>query len=352
MKLSLRCVIAFLAICMFPIAGFAQQQTITLDITAYIDGRDQLIIQSETLQWHHFDYAAVGRWGGGNLPTTISTTLNGAPVLTDYNWIPDWPFPPPNEIRFPAYSSIFSNLNPNLPDSSMTVTLTPIEARDSVSIVQSPSASNDQTLIVEFNDDPTPFPAYYEVLLTIKTSATDVTPPVVSLVNTVLGPPKQVVLGTHDTQSGLKTLDVLECTNCTAVNGTFTVGTNDTVDTTATKTNQSESSTIKLEAIDVAGNSTIFDPVDFEIQDGGMQRSHTVNISPAERVIKIANGTPGVREIEIKVNEETLPRVHLTDGEDKTIDIGRYIIPKIQNKVLFAAYGPNGAKSWIVITQP
>src|SRR5208282_774129 len=32
-------------------------------------------------------------------------------------------------------------------------------------------------------------------------------------------------------------------------------------------------STIKLEAIDVAGNSTIFDPVDFEIQDGGMQRS-------------------------------------------------------------------------------
>ena len=183
-------------------------------------------------------------------------------------------------------------------------------------------------------------------------SGFDTTPPLVVLDEIIDGPPKQVVLATHDTQSGLKTLDVLECTNCTAVNGTFTVGTNGTVLTTATKTNQSESSTIKLEAIDVAGNVTIFDPVDFEIQDGGMQRSHTVDISPAEHVIMISNGTPGVREMEIKVNEETLPRVHLTDGEGKTIDIARYIIPKIQNKVSFAAYGPRGAKSWVVITQP
>jgi Domain of unknown function DUF11 len=171
MKLSLRCVIAFLAICMFPIAGFAGEHTITLDITAYIDGRDQLIIQGGTLQWHHFDFAAVGRWGGANVPTTISTTLDGAPVLTKFNWTPDWPLPPPNEIRFEAFSSIFSGLDPSLPDSSMTVTLTPIQARDSVSIVQSPSASNGQTLIVEFNDDPSGGPAFYEVLLTIETSS-------------------------------------------------------------------------------------------------------------------------------------------------------------------------------------
>jgi len=171
MKLSLRCVIAFLAICMFPIAGFAEDQTITLDITAYIDGRDQLIIHGNTLQWHHFDFAAVGRWGGANLPTTLSTTLDGAPVLTNFNWIPDWPLPPPNEIRFEALSSVFSGLIPNLPDSSITVTLAPIQARDSVSIVQSPSVSNGQTLIVEFNDDPSGGPAYYEVLLTITTSS-------------------------------------------------------------------------------------------------------------------------------------------------------------------------------------
>ena len=83
-----------------------------------------------------------------------------------------------------------------------------------------------------------------------------------------------------------------------------------------------------------------------------MQRSHTVNISPAEHIIMIANGTPGVREIEIEVNEKRLPRVHLTDGEGKTIDIARYIIPTIENKVSFTVFGPTGGKSWVVITQP
>jgi len=145
---------------------------------------------------------------------------------------------------------------------------------------------------------------------------------------------------------------VLECTNCTAVSEPFTVGTNGTVNTTATKTNQSESSTIKLKAVDVAGNVTIFDPVDFEIQDGGKQSSHSVNISPAEHIVMIANGTPGVSEIEITVNEKILPRVHMTNGEGKKIDIARYINPLIQNKVSFTAFGPTGAKSWIVITQP
>jgi hypothetical protein len=352
MQLSLRRVIAFLAICMFPIAGFAAEQTLTLDITAYIDGRDHLIIRGGSLLWHHLDFAAPGRLGGVNLPTTISTTLNSAPVLTNFNWFPVWPYPPPNEIRFECYSSTFTGLNPSLPDSSMTVTLTPKRARGSVSIVQTPSASNNQTLIVEFNDDPFGGADYYEILLTIETSATDVTPPVISLAETILGPPKQVVLATQDTQSGLATLDVLECTNCTAVNGTFTVGTNATVDTTATKTNQSESSTIKLKAVDVAGNVTYFDPVDLEIQDGGIQRSHTVNISRAEHIVMIANGTPGVREMEIKVNEKSLPRVHLTDGENKKIDILRDINPLIQNKVSITAYGPKGGKAWVVITQP
>jgi hypothetical protein len=353
MKLSLRCVIAFLAICMFPFAGFAGETTITLDVKAYIDGRDQLIIKGGTLQWHHFDYAAVGRLFGVNEPTIISTTLNGTPVLTNFDWIPNWPFPPPNEIRFPCFSSTFYGLNPSLPDdTSMTVTLTVIQARGTITIVQSPSASNGETLIVDFNDDPISEAAWYEALLTIETSATDVTPPVVSLAETILGPPKQVVLGTHDTQSGLATLNVLECANCTAINGTFTVGTNDTVDTTATKTNQSESSTIKLEAIDVAGNITIFDPVDFEIQDGGLQRSQTVNISPLEHVVMIANGTPGVRDMEIKVNGRALPLVHVKDGEGKTIDIENLINPVLQNKVDVTAYGPRGGTAWVVITQP
>ena len=51
--------------------------TVTLDVSAYIDGRDDLIIQGNTLQWNHFDFAAPGRLDGVNDPTIITTTLNG-----------------------------------------------------------------------------------------------------------------------------------------------------------------------------------------------------------------------------------------------------------------------------------
>jgi hypothetical protein len=65
--------------------------TITIDIQAFIDGRDQLIIQGNTLQWDHIDYAAVGRYLGANEPTIITTTLNGVTQLNQTDWYPTWP---------------------------------------------------------------------------------------------------------------------------------------------------------------------------------------------------------------------------------------------------------------------
>ena len=50
------------------------QTTLTIEIQAHIDGEDILIIDDNTLRWHHLTFAAVGRHEGGNQPTTISTT--------------------------------------------------------------------------------------------------------------------------------------------------------------------------------------------------------------------------------------------------------------------------------------
>jgi hypothetical protein len=69
-------------------------------------------------------------------------------------WIPDWSQPPPNEIRFQDYSSIFIGLDAALPDFEQSLVLDPIQVRSGVSIVQQPSAVNDFTAIVEFNDNP------------------------------------------------------------------------------------------------------------------------------------------------------------------------------------------------------
>ncbi len=114
----------------------------TIEIAAFIDGRDQLILQGNTAQWHHFDYAAVGRWGGANYPTII----NGV------EWIPTWPQPVPNEIRFEAYSDIFTGVTPALPLAEVPIILT-ASNRGPTTIVEYPTAANGYKLIIEFDDN-------------------------------------------------------------------------------------------------------------------------------------------------------------------------------------------------------
>jgi len=168
-------VAAFLCLNGLPIA--ARADVTVLDITAYIDGRDQLSIQGDTLQWQHFadvsllgfGTAAVGRFGGQNVPTVISSTLNGVTQMDNVNWTPDWPDPPPNPIRFDAVSSVFTGLTPGLPSNASDITLTPIENRSLTTMEQLPDASNGYTLIVQFNDNAPNGPAQYRSQISFTT---------------------------------------------------------------------------------------------------------------------------------------------------------------------------------------
>ncbi len=160
-------------------ASPAAASVITIDIRAFTDGRDLLLLQGDTVQWHHLDFAAPGRihqadGSGRNEPTIISTTLDGAPVLTDTLWYPDWPEPVPAEIRYPAFSSIFTGLSPAIPAESQKVTLTVVSGRDHLGILSLPSAANGYTLTLDFNDNPSGGAVWYEALVTIEPG---VTPP-------------------------------------------------------------------------------------------------------------------------------------------------------------------------------
>ena len=126
----------------------------TIEIEALIDGRDLLIIDDDTLQWQHLDFAAVGRHEGRNEPTAISTTLDGVTVMDRVEWFPEWSAPPPDEIRREEFSSIFSGLMPALPPSDFSVSLNAIEARNAITIAEFPSEENDFSIIVDFNDNP------------------------------------------------------------------------------------------------------------------------------------------------------------------------------------------------------
>jgi hypothetical protein len=67
------------------VSGSATADELTLEVRALIDGRERLIIQGDTLQWHHFDWAAVGRHADLNEPTVITTRLNGIVLMEGYN---------------------------------------------------------------------------------------------------------------------------------------------------------------------------------------------------------------------------------------------------------------------------
>ena len=122
-----------------------QSVTGTIRVEAPIDGKSQLILRENTAQWFHIFDAAPGRLFGSNEPTVI----NGV------EWFPVWPDVPDSDNRdCNCLSDVFTGVDPALPQTDMTVDLRFIAGRstDRVSIVQLPIASNDFTLIIEFDD--------------------------------------------------------------------------------------------------------------------------------------------------------------------------------------------------------
>jgi len=129
---------------------------VTHAIRAFIDGRDQLVVEGSNWSWHHLDHAAVGRWNGGNEPTYVDGLA----------WVPDWPLPPPDEIRFDATSSVLTGVSPSAPTRASSILVTVNQARGHVSLVQYPSADNSFRTIIEFDDNAFSGPDWYDVEVT------------------------------------------------------------------------------------------------------------------------------------------------------------------------------------------
>jgi hypothetical protein len=126
-------------------------KSLNYTIAALRDGRDQLIITGDTLQWHHIAGAAPGgkflTQGNSAAPTVINSTW-GPPI----SWFPvGWP--PNRNSKMPeSFSTVMDELAPVLPAVEQRWRVKRIQARGDVRIVQQPNAGNGYTLIVEFDD--------------------------------------------------------------------------------------------------------------------------------------------------------------------------------------------------------
>ncbi|MBN1926799.1 MAG: gliding motility-associated C-terminal domain-containing protein [Prolixibacteraceae bacterium] len=129
------------------------QNAVNHNIRAYIDGGSQLIIHDSTIQWHHYSAVAPGRSEVPELPTYVYGE----------EWYPTWPDIPDYQNQQECFSSVLIHPTLILPEFDQMVQLEIIESRENVFIKQQPSATNDYTLIIEFDDNAPPGAAWFEV---------------------------------------------------------------------------------------------------------------------------------------------------------------------------------------------
>ncbi len=126
----------------------------TYVVRADIDGHSVLTIRGRSARWFHIDYAAPGRHNGKNEPTIINGT----------KWFPSWPQPGQN-YNCDCHSSTFDKVMPRVPRNAVSVFVQAVSCRDTCSA----SYSDDGTLVIDFNDDPSSSDAWYEVRVTLTT---------------------------------------------------------------------------------------------------------------------------------------------------------------------------------------
>jgi len=161
-------IVALMSLCAMLLfsASTLRADVFTYTVTTCIDGQDHLILNSSGLQWQYNSFTPVGiaRSDCTTTPTSISSTLNGASILTNAVFNPVFPGgsnPVPG-----ALSQVFV-LSPTFPTSISAVSLTVLMGRESLTISQMPSTANGETLILDFNDNSTGGAALYSAKVTV-----------------------------------------------------------------------------------------------------------------------------------------------------------------------------------------
>ena len=122
-------------------------------VRSQIDAHSQLVVRRDSLYWHHLLFARPGLNNCG-----CPTLING------YPWTPIWlndiaeigPTDAPIDSEPLDVSAVFPTGG---------VAITEVSGRGRVAIVQQPSAANDFTLIVDFDDIKEGGAALYDMML-------------------------------------------------------------------------------------------------------------------------------------------------------------------------------------------
>ena len=189
--------------------------------------------------------------------------------------------------------------------------------------------------------------------LTLASSATDQVPAACRLTRTGTNGSGQkfIEVTTRDTESGLQSIAVTKATNLTAVIPPFTVGTTLAVIVSATKIDQTKSSTLALRVTDVAGNVTNCDPVDVTVSrwSGKPEQQEFTGIPDIEYWVDIQNEDPGLTAINVIVNGTHFTAGGLKAGELRTLNVQSAMKPGSGNSITLEPVGKPGGSAWVLI---
>lgn len=170
-------------------------------------------------------------------------------------------------------------------------------------------------------------------------------------VGTIVDGKTAILIPVQDLESGLKS--ITPSTENATVTGhdSFAVGTNEEIKVLAVKQREGERSRVQLKVVDVGNNETSCDPILTEvIRSQGQPISETyTGILEEEHIISIFNGSPGLRNLEITVNESRFPIHPLRDGENLRVDVAEAMLPGDDNIIVLRATGKPGGQAVILI---
>jgi hypothetical protein len=163
---------------------------------------------------------------------------------------------------------------------------------------------------------------------------------------------KYIEVTARDTGSGLKSFQSTKVVNGTVVVPPFTQGTTSPVVARTTKINQSASTTVEFQAIDMAGNTVVCDPViTIVTRDESKPVTQTFSDIPAaEHLVRVYNGNPGVMKLDVTVNGRVWKIKKLSPGEEQVIDVAGAMHAGSDNIVAVTAQGKAGGTAMVVIS--
>jgi hypothetical protein len=155
----------------------------------------------------------------------------------------------------------------------------------------------------------------------------------------------------QDPEVGLSAIRVITQTNMSVIVPVFTPGTRDPQVVKATQVNKVLSTVLAIEITNSNGEILTCDPAaTLAVREKGRPVSETFNnVLHDEGTLRLSNGTPGLKRLEVTVNGILFVMDNLTDGEVRYLNILSALKSTDDNVVTLKASGVSGASGDVLI---